>query len=168
MDEETLRRDQARRALEGAEWTAKRETTEHTKTVQEQITAAEKELAETRAQKEKLELAWIDLDDQKKAVRAILNPLLDEEKKLETDEAKLETEEASTGVPESRHAVEIKRWPLQEKRKEIEQRKWEQEEKIIAIDKTVEANTKHYRELLESEDRLVATLEKLHLDLNGQ
>lgn len=164
VDEDAARREQARRALEGIDRTNKREVEERVKTIQEQIAAGEKKLAEVRAQKEKLELAWVELDDRKKNVRLILNPLMDEEKKLEAEETVLETEEASTGVPESRHAVEMKRWPIQEKRKEIEQKKWEEEQKIIAIDQVIEANTKAYRVLLEEEDQLVSGLDKLRLD----
>jgi hypothetical protein len=164
VDDDAVRREQARRALEGADWTTKRETEERAKTIQEQITSAENKLAEIRGQKEKLELAWVDLDDRKKSIRLILNPLLDEEKKLEAEETALETEEASIGIPESKHAIEIKRWPLQEKRKEIEQKKWQEEEKIIAIDQSVESNTKAYRSLLEEEDKLMAELDKLRLD----
>ncbi len=167
VDEEAARREQARRALEGKEWTNKREVEERAKTIQEQIAVAEKKLAELRQQKEKLELAWVDLDDRKKNIRLILNPLLDEEKKLEAEEVKLEAEEASIGVPESKHALEIKRWPIQEKRKEIEQKKWQEEEKIIAIDQIVESNTKAYRVLLAEEDKLMAESDKLRLE-NGR
>ncbi len=167
VDEEAARREQARRALEGTDWTNKREVEERAKTIQEQIAVAEKKLAELRQQKEKLELAWVDLDDRKKNIRLILNPLLDEEKKLEAEEVKLEAEEASIGVPESKHALEIKRWPIQEKRKEIEQKKWQEEEKIIAIDQIVESNTKAYRVLLAEEDKLMAESDKLRLE-NGR
>lgn len=168
IDEEAARREQARRALEGAEWTTKRESEERAKTIQEKIATAEKKLAEVRGQKEKLELAWVDLDDQKKSVRLVLNPILDEEKKLEAEEAALETEEAASGVPESKHATEIKRWPIQEKRQAIEKQKWSQEEKIIALDQTIEANTKAYRLLLEEEDKLAAELDKLRLENVGK
>lgn len=168
VNEEAARREEARRALEGAEHTAKREAIEHAKSVVEQITALEKQVAEIRQQKEKLELAWVDLDDKKKAIHAVLTPILEEEKKLEAEELALETDEASIGVPESKHAVEVKRWPIQEKRKEVEQKKWAEEEKVVAIDKIVEENTKKYRGLLEEEDKLVAQLDKLKLENAGQ
>lgn len=155
------RLEEARRALEGAERTEKRQQTEHAQALKVEFEEIEKQLAEIQQQKEKLELAWVDLDNQKKAIRVVLNPLLDEEKKWETSEAQLETEEASTGVPASRHEVEVKRWQTQEQRKNAEQKKWTEEEKVIAIDKIIEENTKQYRQLLTAEDKLVARLEQL-------
>lgn len=158
---EADKREAARRALEGAEWTEKRAEQEKLRTAKEQSAALEKRLGEIRAEKEKLELAWIDLDEKRKAIRAILLPIMDEEKKIEEEEAKLEAEESATGVPESRHEVEAKRWPIQDQRKAIEQKKWVEEEKVVAIDKVIEANTKKYRTLLEEEDRQMAELDKL-------
>lgn len=161
--EETERRDEARRALEGAEWTAKREEEEKARAAAAETQSLEGRLAAVHAEKEKLELAWIDLDDKRKAVRALLNPLLDEEKKLEAEETKLEAEEASTGVPQSRHEVETKRWPVQAKRQDIEKRKWAEEEKLVEVDKIVAANTKRYRELLTEEDQLMSRRDELRL-----
>jgi chromosome segregation ATPase len=154
-------REAARRALEGEERTAKRESAERQQQIQGELSTVNKALADLRRQKEELELAWIDLDGKKKAIRANLNPMLEREKQLEEEEAKLEAEEASTGVPASRHEIEQKRWPLQAERKEIEQKKWVEEEKIIELDRTIEVNTVKYRQLLEEEDKLTAKLKQL-------
>ena len=164
MDETTTSpdpREAARRALEGAEHTAKREAEEKTRSAREELDQLNQRLTVLRQEKEKLELAWIDLDGKKKALRTLIAPLADEEKRLEETEAKLETEEAATGVPEARHELELKREAAEAERKLLEEKKWAEESKIVTIDKTIEANTKQYRELLEEEDRITARVEQL-------
>ena len=88
----------ARRALEGEEHAAKREQEEKLKAGQAERQQLEQHLAEIAKQKEVLELSWVDFDSKRKAVRSLLNPILDEEKKVEEEEIKLETEEAKIGV----------------------------------------------------------------------
>ena len=154
-------REAARRALEGADWTAKRETEEKTKTAHEELGKLNQRLTEIQSAKEKLELAWIELDGKKRTLRKLIAPFLEEEKKLEEAEAKLETEEAGTGVPESRHGVELKRQAIQTERKTVEDKKWAEEAKVVEIDKQIEENTKKYRALLAEEDAANARLEQL-------
>jgi len=151
----------ARRVLEGEEHTAKREQEEKLKTVKIERAELGQHLTEIVKQKEVLELAWVDLDSRRKAVRVLLNPILDEEKKIEEEEIKLEAEEARIGVESEKHQVEEKRWAIQTKRKEIEQQKWTEEQKLLAIEKNIEENTQKYRLLVDDEDRSNARLEQL-------
>ncbi len=156
-------REAARRALEGPEHTAKREQEEKEKVLAAERSVLETKLSEIVAQKEKLELAWIELDNQRKAVRTVLNPLVTQEKKLEEEEATLEQTEAAAADPAERHATEEKRWAIQAERKALEEKKWTEEQKILAIEQTIEANTKQYRALLEEEDRARVKLDQLKL-----
>ena len=154
-------REVARRALEGAEHTEKRTAEEEMRSARERLDALNKRLGEIKTQKEKLELAWIELDGKKKTLRTVIAPFLDQEKKLEEEEAKLETEEAGTGVPASRHEVEAKRWTIQQERQKVETEKWTEEKRVVELDAVIEQNTKQYRVLLAEEDKLTAELEQL-------
>jgi hypothetical protein len=151
----------ARRALEGEEHTAKREQGEKLKAVQNERQQLEQHLAEIAKQKETLDLSWVDLDSKRKTARALLNPILDEEKKVEEEEIKLEAEEARIGVESEKHKVEEQRWAIQAKRKEVEQRKWVEEQKLVTVEKNIEENTQKYRILIDDEDRSNARLEQL-------
>lgn len=151
----------ARRALEGEDHVAKREQEEKIRAAKTERQQLEQHLAEIAKQKEILELSWVDLDTKRKAIRTLLNPILDEEKKIEEEEIKLEAEEAKIGVETEKHKVEEQRWSIQAKRKEIEQQKWEEEQKLVVIEKNLEENTQKYRILIDDEDRSNARLEQL-------
>jgi hypothetical protein len=153
--------EEARRALEGEEHAAKREQTEKTKAVKSEREELEKHLADLLIEKEKLELAWIDLDAKRKVVHEALKPILEEEKQAEEAESKLEVEEARIGVETEKHKVELDRQAIQAKRKEIETRKWAEEEKLIEVEKKIETNTAQYRILLDDEDKSTLRLEQL-------
>ncbi len=161
------KRSEAQAALAGAEWTEKRERESRTKTLQTEIAEITKRLAETAKEKEKLELSWIELDNQRRTVRTVLNPLLDEEKKVETEEIALEIEEGKTGLAADKQVVEKKRWVVQDKRKEIEQKKWNEEEKLAKIESTIQENTTRYRAILDEEEKVGKQLEQLKLELAG-
>lgn len=155
------KKEAARLAMEGAEWTAKRETGARTKTAKEELAKLGERLEEIHVEKEKLELDWIGLDDTRRKIRKILEPILIEEKQAETEEAALETEEERVGVPSEKQAVEKKRWAIQDRRQETEKRKWGEEDKMTAIEKTINENTASYRQLLDEEDKLQTRTEQL-------
>ncbi|MEA1929568.1 MAG: hypothetical protein U9M92_01605 [Patescibacteria group bacterium] len=148
------KRQEAQRAMEGAEWTTKREAETKSRELKNKLSEVGKRLAEIAAEKEKLELAWIDLDNARRQIRTIVDPILAEEKKTEAEEAALEAEEQKIGVASEKQVVEKKRWDVQDKRKEVEKRKWGEEEKLSKIEVTVNENTTLYRQLLDEEDKL--------------
>lgn len=160
-----LKRSEAQAALAGREWTEKRERENKTKTLKTESDTLIQKLAEIGKEKEALELHWIELDNQRRAIRAVLNPLLDEEKKVEAEEANLEAEEAKIGLANDKQVVEKKRWVTQDKRKEIEQKKWGEEEKLAKIETTIQTNTIKYRQLLDEEEKLEKRLEQVKLEL---
>jgi len=158
-DELALKREEARVAMEGPERTAKRGRDEQLKQMQTGQEELQKRLLGIRKEKEGLELDWIELDNKRKAIRQVLNPLLDEEKKFETEEADLEAEEAKIGLPQDKRVVEEKRWQVQNHRKELEEKKWVEEDKLIKIEGVIAQNTARYRLLLDEEDQLQTKLD---------
>lgn len=159
------KRAEAQAALAGSEWTAKHEREAKAKTLKEENNTLTKKLAEISKEKETLELEWIALDNQRRAIRTVLNPLLDEEKKIETEEAALEAEEAKIGLAADKQVVEKNRWITQDKRKEVEEKKWTEEEKLAKIEATIQANTTKYRAILDDEEKTDKRLEQLKLEL---
>ncbi|MCC6290686.1 hypothetical protein IT398_01280 [Candidatus Nomurabacteria bacterium] len=159
------KRTEAQAAMAGAEWTAKHDREERLKTLQTETDSLRQKLTEINKEKELLELDWIELDNQRRALRTILNPLLDEEKKIESEEISLESEEARTGLAADKKIIEKKRWEVQDKRKEIEKKKWDEEEKLAKIETTVQANTAKYRTLLDEEEKIDQKLQELKIEL---
>ncbi|MEK7552559.1 MAG: hypothetical protein AAB505_00400, partial [Patescibacteria group bacterium] len=87
--EETFedKRRAAQLAMEGPDWTAKREqATKEKQTSQEKIVLEEK-LKELAGQKEVLELAWIKLDSQRKIIREAVTPIIERHNPAEEAEA---------------------------------------------------------------------------------
>jgi len=155
------KRREARAAMEGPEWTEKRERNEREKESHGEQIALDRQLAEIATQKEKLELDWIALDDQRKIIRAALAPILEREKTAEEEEARLEIEEAKTGLPQPRQEIEKTRWAAQDKRRSAEQEKWGWQEKLFKIEQAIENNTQKYRGLLDQEDTAQTKLNAL-------
>ena len=155
------KKEQARLAMEGAEWTAKRETDARVKTAKEELAKLDEQLGKIRAEKEKLELDWVALDDARRKIRKVLEPILVEEKKIEAEETALETEEERIGVPSEKQPVEKKRWEVQERRQAVEQKKWVEEDRMIAIEKTINENTTRYRQFLDEEEKLQTKADQL-------
>lgn len=158
--QQTLRQ-QAREAMEGAERVARREAEAKAKTLNEETTHLEQRLGEIAGEKEKLELAWLDLDNARRVIHQRLNLIVAEEKRIEEEETALESEEGRIGVGTERQGVEKKRWGAQEHRRQVEEKRWQEENQLTQIEKTIGENTQKYRVLLEEEDKQQAELEKL-------
>lgn len=159
------KRNEAQAALAGAKWTEKHERETRAKTLQSELDSFGARVAEIAKEKEKLELAWIELDNQRRSIRTILNPILNEEKKVETEEIALEIEEGKTGLAADKQIVEKKRWLVQDKRKAIEQKKWEEEDKLAKIEQTIQEDTNRYRVLLDEEEKASKEIEQRKLEL---
>src|SRR3989344_5542064 len=165
-EESAARLAEAKRALAGPEWTAKHESEERQRQMVAEQTALNQQLTALAKAKEKLELTWIDLDGERRKIRAVLNPILDEEKKAEEVENQLAAEEAKIGVPAEKHTVEEKRWAAAAAREAVEKKKWIEEAKVVALEKTIAENTVEYRRLLTEEEAVNQKLEQLTKNLN--
>ncbi|MEK7208663.1 MAG: hypothetical protein AAB677_00180 [Patescibacteria group bacterium] len=153
----------ARQAMEGPEWTAKREREEKEKKISETGEQLKKSLAEIDQKKTAMELEWVKLDDQRKIVRAQLAPILEREKQAESAEASLELEEAKTVLTQDKQVIEKKRQVAQITRQEAEKEKWGYQEKLWQIERVIETNTVKYRALLDQEDEAKKQLNELHV-----
>ncbi len=155
------KRAEAKRALEGPEWTEKRERSEREKEHQTEKVALESEQVKIVKDKEKLELDWVALDDQRKIINQALAPILERERLAETEEARLEIEEVKTGVPQAKQGIEHERWTAQDKRRRAEEEKWGLQEKLFKLEQAIETNTQKYRALLDQEEVIQAKLNTL-------
>ncbi len=151
----------ARLAMEGPERAAKREEREHSEELHKKREVAERRLESIKGEKEKLELAWIALDEKRVRARQTLMPLLEEEKKIEAEEAALEEKERINVVAEERQAIEKERYEAQKRRRAAEEKKWQSEEALTDIEEEVDTHTKAYQKLLDEEEELYASLESL-------
>lgn len=165
LSQASRKRAEAQAALGGPEWAAKHEREAKLKTLQTENDSLVNKLADTAKQKEALEVSWIELDNERRAIRTVLNPLLDEEKKIEAEESALEQEEAKIGLAADKQVVEKRRWLIQDKRKEIEQKKWAEEEKLAKIEATIQTNTTKYRTLLDEEEKADQRLTQIKTEL---
>lgn len=166
-EELSPKRAEAQAALAGSEWTAKHERETKAKTLKGENELLAQKLTDIGKQKETLELEWIELDNQRRAIRAVLNPLLDEEKKIEAEETTLEAEEAKIGLAADKQVVEKKRWAVQDRRKETEQKRWTEEGRLAKIEAVIQTNTTKYRALLDDEEQAEKRLEQLKLELTN-
>lgn len=157
------KRRAARQAMEGPEWTAKREHEEKEKKVSETRGQVEKRLKEAAQKKETLELEWVKADDRRKIINDQLAPILAREKQIEETESGLELEEAKAVNPQDKQVAEKKRQQTQTERQETERAKWEWQEKLWQLDKVIEVNTTKYRALLDEEDTAKKQLNELHV-----
>lgn len=156
------KRLEARTAMEGPEWTAKRERETRERQITSEKTRLEQLLANLDKQKETLELEWIKLDDQLQILREKLAPILEREKQAEEAEAKLELDEAKTVLAKDKQEIERKRQTIQETRQAAEKEKWVLQEKVWQIESVIEANIVKYRARLDEEDEAKKQLAALH------
>ncbi|MBI2097815.1 MAG: hypothetical protein HYT46_02710 [Candidatus Vogelbacteria bacterium] len=161
-DELEEKRRAAQLAMEGPEWTAKRERETLERQTATEKAKLEQALANLEKQKEALELDWIKLDDERKIIREKLAPILEREKQAEEAEAKLELDEAKAALVKDKQEVEKKRQTIQETRQAAEKEKWVLQEKIWQIESLIEANTVKYRARLDEEDEAKKQLAALH------
>ena len=112
-------------------------------------------------EKEKLELDWVALDDQRKIINQALAPILAREQTAETEEARLELEEVKAAAPQAKQGVEHERWTAQDNRRKAEQEKWGLQEKLFKLEQVIEVNTQKYRALLDQEEAIQTKLNTL-------
>lgn len=151
----------ARRAMEGPNRTADRLSDEKEKEIKNLLDEVQGEMEKVSKEKEVFELAWVDLNEKRKTMKAEVDPIIKEEKKLEGEEIILEGNEARSALPQTKHEVEEKRWGVQQQRRQKEEAKWTIEQRIIALDAEIKTNTENYQKLLDTEEKLRERLETL-------
>jgi hypothetical protein len=157
--------ERARLAMEGPERHARREAEEHEHALTAEKQELESKLAAVVKEKEQLELAWVDLDEKRGDFKKLLQPILDEETRIEAEELKTEEEEKNMGLEREKQIIEKKKWLLEDQRRKVEEEKWALEEKMWKLEESLDANTKHYRELLDQEEEINARLAVLNKEL---
>lgn len=155
----------AKLAMEGPERTAKREKGEKEKEIIAEKNKLQSRLAEIDKEKEKLEIAWIDMDQKRAGLKGVINPILEKEKLIETEEAKLEETEAHTLSERDKQAYEKKRAEIETKRQAVEKEKWSYEESLWKIEDEIKVNTTKYQTLLDEEEQLNNKIEDLDQQL---
>lgn len=152
---------EAKKALAGPERAAKIEQAEHIREAKAESEQIEQRLAVLAKEKEKLELLWIKLDDEKTVVKQKMAPITSEESKVEAEEAALEKTESETGLPDEKHKVEESRRVVEDKRRVLEDQKWQLQAEIDVIDGKIAEQTASYQKLLDEEEALQAKLDAL-------
>ena len=155
----------AKLALEGEEWTKKRQEREKESVLVEQQHKLNDRLQEITKLKTDLEIQWVDLDGKRRELKTILDPILKKEEEIEAKEFDIENTERNTGLPKEKEAIEKKRWLIEDERRAAEQEKWGHQEKLWKIEEAVEATTKQYRTLLDEEDKIHLELDKISKDM---
>lgn len=155
----------ARVAMEGPDRSAERIKRETEAKVEEETHELSEEKAVLDKKKEKLELAWIDLDSKRGVFKKELDPILAEEEKIESEERTAETEEEAAGLPAQKQAAEKKRQEKDAARKAVEEKKWVIQDKIAKIEVEIEANTKEYQTLLDEEEKILQKIDDLKKEL---
>lgn len=155
----------AREAMEGPEHTAKREMEEKKAAAEAKIAELDKKVAALNTQKEKYELAWVELDTQRNEIKGKLQPILEAETQTEAEEEKAELEEKSSMVMAEKEQIEKRRQEIQAKRKDLEQQKWQWQDKLAVLEEKIAKNTKEYQGLIEQEDVIKQEIDSLKPDL---
>ncbi|MEK7478003.1 MAG: hypothetical protein AAB645_01380 [Patescibacteria group bacterium] len=155
----------AKVAMEGPERSAKRIHEEKESRVKGEEVQLNTQKAKLDKQKETLELGWIDLDEKRNSVKKDLQPVLDQETKIEEEAKAIEAEEERAALPDQKQLVEKRRWDNEDKRRALEKQKWGWQDKLEKIEKLVEENTKQYQEILDQEEKINAQLSQLETEL---
>jgi hypothetical protein len=155
----------AKLALEGEAWTKKRQEREKASVLIDERNKLNTRLQEIAKLKTDLEINWVELDNKRRDLKIILDPILKKEEEIEARKAEVENTERTTGLPKEKEAVEKKRWLIEDELRTSEQAKWEQQEKLWKLEEAIEAATKQYRSLLDDEDKIHQELDKIEKDL---
>jgi hypothetical protein len=151
----------AKLAMEGPERTARREQQEKEFETKKKETEIKTELADLAKKKEELELAWIQLDTNRNAVKNLINPILEKENQQEQAETALEEQEKATVTARDKEAIEKKRQATELARQAIEKEKWIYQDRLFKIEDQIKDNTTAYQKLLDEEEKLRVALEQL-------
>ena len=152
--------------MEGPERTLRRERSETEDKVETERKKLEDQLSTIAKDKEKYEINWVVLDNKQSELKKLLDPIKNEEEKIELEEERLESQEHTTSDVLERQNIEKKRWAIQDQRKEIEKQKWSLEDKILVTSKELEKNTLEYQKLLDDEESIRRKIDNLEYELD--
>ncbi len=99
------------------------------KKLQQQLQATSKE------QEPQLELEKNDILLKQESQHKLLQPLLDQEAKLEARQQAIESQETQTNIPAKKQELEQQRWKLEEQREHIEKKRWAVERELATLEK---------------------------------
>jgi len=77
--------------------------------IKEEKERLQAELARISKEKEKLEIAWIELDARRQELKKQLEPIIKNESEVEAKEKQIENEEANTAIPKEQEIIEKKK-----------------------------------------------------------
>lgn len=155
----------AKLAMEGPERTARREQHEKESTVKTRQAEIKIEQDKLAKQKEELELAWIQLDANRTAVKNLINPILEKETAQEQVETTLEEQEKATITARDKEVIEKKRQATEIARQAIEKEKWIYQDRLFKIEDQIKDNTNAYQKLLDAEEKFRQEMDKLNQEL---
>jgi len=160
------RLERARLSMEGPERTLRRERSETEDKVETERKKLEDQLSSIAKDKEKYEINWVVLDNKQSELKKLLDPIKNEEEKIELEEERLESQEHTTSDVLERQNIEKKRWAIQDQRRETEKQKWSLEDKILVTSKELEKNTLEYQKLLDDEESIRRKIDNLEYELD--
>lgn len=147
-------------AMEGEEGRLRREAMERKKQeedikkkLQEERLILEKKIEELSAEKEKLEIKWIEFNETKAPLEKSLGPIVAEEIKVEREEDDIEKKERGTTDPKEKQEAEKMRWEVDDRRRAIEKDRWRLEDEIGKINDIIKANSVKYQEILAEQEK---------------
>lgn len=155
----------AKLAMEGPERTTRREQHEKESTVKTRQAEIKIEQDKLAKQKEELELAWIQLDANRTAVKNLINPILEKETAQEQAETTLEEQEKATITARDKEVIEKKRQATEIARQAIEKEKWIYQDRLFKIEDQIKDNTNAYQKLLDAEEKFRQEIDKLSQEL---
>ncbi len=115
-------------------------------------------LRELGKEKEIVELRWVELNDKKDALQAIIDPILVEEHGIEAQIKDSEQKESMATNVAERKQIESDRWVIEDKRRAIEKTRQDKEREMNALLSVINELKPRYQEILQKEEEAEAKL----------
>lgn len=167
------KKKQAMLAMEGEQGKLHRESLERKqqeeelkKKLQEERATLQKSIDDLTAQKEKLELKWIELNEIKAPLEKSLTPIVADEIKVEKEDSDIEMKEKSTADPKEKQLVEKMRWEVEDRRRAVEKERWRLEDEIGKVNDIIKLNSEKYQILLSAEEKAEQRLNEINKNLS--
>ncbi len=90
-----------------------------------------------------------------------LNPLVQQELKIENEQKTLESKEAETNIPQEKQNLEKERWNLDDKRKEIEKQRWAIESELSKLQEEIKKLDEEYKKIGIRENSLKSNITQI-------
>ena len=173
-EEDVKKKMEAILAMEGEEGRLRREKVEKEKEeagmvakLEEEKSEINKKLEETSKNKEELEIKWIDLSEKMKELQKILEPIKENEARLEKDIQSKNQEEHATEDILTRQGFEKERQVLEADRQKIEKEKWEIEGKVLEINGLMAENKAKFQKILDEEYSFFDKIKEIDLKIKS-